>query len=104
VTFPDDINGILDDLTDLDLFNQASLLVNFTGVGASIDLGIVASLDGTVTIPLFKSESPIGVAVRHHHQHHLLPRYCADHRFKGAWVSNRSCVLCGPDTRSERRR
>lgn len=63
VTLPDSIGDVFEDLEDLNIFNDIELEVVFTGVGAYIDLGVEAGLDGTVKIPLFKSQTPLGIAV-----------------------------------------
>ncbi|RYP82358.1 hypothetical protein DL769_001683 [Monosporascus sp. CRB-8-3] len=63
VTFvPDDIGDFLEDLTDLDLFNNANLSVVFNGVGALIDLSVAATEEVEFTLPLFASQTPLGVA------------------------------------------
>ncbi|CAJ2499900.1 Uu.00g027530.m01.CDS01 [Anthostomella pinea] len=62
-SFPDGFADVLDDVTDgLDLFDEAELAIAFYGVGARIELGLTASASGEFALPLFKSESPIGVA------------------------------------------
>lgn len=61
---PSDIGDILKDLTDFDLFNEASMSIIFNGVGAFIDLSLSATEKGSFTVPLFTSETPAGVAVR----------------------------------------
>lgn len=64
VTFlPDDIGEFLADLTDLDLFNSANLSLVFNGVGAFIDVDVVTTQKGGFTLPLFTSQTPLGVAV-----------------------------------------
>ncbi|RYP37672.1 hypothetical protein DL766_001413 [Monosporascus sp. MC13-8B] len=63
VTFiPDDIGDFLEDLTDFDLFNNANLSLVFNGVGALIDLSVVATEGFEFTLPLFASQTPLGVA------------------------------------------
>ncbi|RYP04101.1 hypothetical protein DL765_010300 [Monosporascus sp. GIB2] len=63
VTFiPDDIGDFLEDLTDFDLFNNANLSLVFNGVGALIDLSVVATEEVEFTLPLFASQTPLGVA------------------------------------------
>jgi hypothetical protein len=61
--FPVDVSDVLDDLTDLELFDKTTLSVNFTGVGAFIDLAVIASVQGTVSIPLLPPVSPLGISV-----------------------------------------
>ncbi|KAI0473644.1 hypothetical protein GGR56DRAFT_541787 [Xylariaceae sp. FL0804] len=62
-TFPDDLDSLLGDLADpADLFTQSSLDVRFDGVGASIDLGLTTAASGQFSLPLFTSESPIGIS------------------------------------------
>ncbi|RYP73415.1 hypothetical protein DL770_007784 [Monosporascus sp. CRB-9-2] len=63
VTFiPDDIGDFLEDLTDFDLFNNANLSVVFNGVGALIDVSVVATEGIEFTLPLFATQTPLGVA------------------------------------------
>ncbi|KAH8198926.1 hypothetical protein TruAng_006887 [Truncatella angustata] len=62
-TFPDDFAEIVDDFSDLNPFNDIDLAVQFNGVGALIDVGIGAALDGTVKVPLFITETPLGIAI-----------------------------------------
>ncbi|RYP29984.1 hypothetical protein DL767_006467 [Monosporascus sp. MG133] len=63
VTFiPDDIGDFFEDLTDFDLFNNADLSVVFNGVGALIDVSVVATQGLEFTLPLFATQSPLGVA------------------------------------------
>ncbi|RYP64132.1 hypothetical protein DL771_008912 [Monosporascus sp. 5C6A] len=63
VTFiADDIGDFLEDLTDFDLFNNANLSVVFNGVGALIDLSVVATEEVEFTLPLFATQTPLGVA------------------------------------------
>ena len=65
VTFlPEDIGDFFEDLTDFDLFNNANMSVIFNGVGAFIDVSVLASQSGSFTLPLFASQTPLGVAVR----------------------------------------
>ncbi|RYP44823.1 hypothetical protein DL768_008755 [Monosporascus sp. mg162] len=63
VTFiPDDIGDFLEDLTDFDLFNNANLSIVFNGVGALIDVSVAATEEVEFTLPLFATQTPLGVA------------------------------------------
>ncbi|KAI1871550.1 uncharacterized protein JN550_004544 [Neoarthrinium moseri] len=62
-TFPEDVGDLLGDLADFNPLNDVEVSVDFKGVGALFDLTATAALEGTVKIPLFKSESPLGIAV-----------------------------------------
>ncbi len=65
VTFiPSDIGDFLEDLTDFDLFNNANMSVVFNCVGDFIDVRVAATQMGAFTLPLFASQTPLGVAVR----------------------------------------
>lgn len=64
VTFvPDDIGDFFEDLTDFELFNNANLSIIFNGVGALVDLKVTAAQDGSFSLPLFATQTPLGVAV-----------------------------------------
>ncbi|OTB05638.1 hypothetical protein M426DRAFT_127692 [Hypoxylon sp. CI-4A] len=60
--FPDDLEELLSDVSDLNPLNDASLSVGFQGVGALVQLGVTTKGSGQFTLPLFTSESPLGVA------------------------------------------
>ncbi|KAI0895781.1 hypothetical protein F4806DRAFT_69620 [Annulohypoxylon nitens] len=60
--FPDNIGDLLDDFKDLNPFNDASLTIGFQGVGALVDLSVSTQGTGHFTIPLFKSETPLGIS------------------------------------------
>ncbi|KAI0881196.1 uncharacterized protein GGS22DRAFT_71835 [Annulohypoxylon maeteangense] len=60
--FPDNIEDILKDLKDFNPFNDASLTVEFQGAGALIDLSVATRGTGHFTIPLFKSQTPLGIS------------------------------------------
>ncbi|KAI0861059.1 hypothetical protein F4860DRAFT_476713 [Xylaria cubensis] len=45
-----------------DIFNDAMIGLAFNGVGATIDLDLTAVASGDFSIPLLKTESPIGIA------------------------------------------
>ncbi|KAI0187114.1 hypothetical protein EV127DRAFT_513982 [Xylaria flabelliformis] len=45
-----------------DIFNDSMLGLTFNGVGATIDLDLTAAASGDFSIPLLKTESPIGIA------------------------------------------
>ncbi|KAK7744050.1 hypothetical protein SLS62_010351 [Diatrype stigma] len=59
---PDDIGDFFEDLSDFDLFNNANLSLVFNGVGAFIDVDVVTTQKGGFALPLFTSQSPLGVA------------------------------------------
>ncbi|KAI1338746.1 hypothetical protein F5Y15DRAFT_96917 [Xylariaceae sp. FL0016] len=62
-TFPDDFEDLLENfIDDSELFDQATLGVAFKGVGANIDLSLAAGASGQFSLPLFRTESPIGVS------------------------------------------
>lgn len=63
VEFPEDLGDLLDDLADFNPLNDASLTVAFEGVGALVDLSLTVGDKGSFTIPLFVSQTPLGVAV-----------------------------------------
>ncbi|KAI1089789.1 hypothetical protein F5B19DRAFT_357701 [Rostrohypoxylon terebratum] len=60
--FPDNIGEIVKDLKDMNPFNDASLTIGFKGVGALVDLSVSTKGTGHFTIPLFKSETPLGIS------------------------------------------
>ncbi|KAI2603829.1 uncharacterized protein GGS25DRAFT_525102 [Hypoxylon fragiforme] len=62
VEFPEDLGDLLDDLADFNPLNDASLTVAFEGVGALVDLSLTVGDKGSFTIPLFVSQTPLGVA------------------------------------------
>ncbi|KAK6087008.1 hypothetical protein SCUP234_02101 [Seiridium cupressi] len=47
-TFPDNFEELVEDLRDLNPLNDIDLAVQFSGVGAFVDVGVTAALDGTV--------------------------------------------------------
>ncbi|KAI1205446.1 uncharacterized protein F4807DRAFT_464732 [Annulohypoxylon truncatum] len=59
--FPDNLEELLKDLKDFNPFNDASLTVGFQGVGALVDLSVTTTGTGHFTIPLYKTESPLGI-------------------------------------------
>lgn len=61
--FPDDLGDFLHDIKDLNPLNDASLTIGFEGVGATIGIRLAVDGDGQFTIPLFKSETPLGISV-----------------------------------------
>ncbi|KAL7620287.1 hypothetical protein AAE478_009280 [Parahypoxylon ruwenzoriense] len=60
--FPDDLGEIVDGFSDFNPFNDASLNVGFQGVGALVDLSLTASSNGQFVIPLFVSQTPLGIS------------------------------------------
>ncbi|KAI5864677.1 hypothetical protein GGS23DRAFT_561369 [Durotheca rogersii] len=60
--FPDDFDDLLGGLKDLNPFNDINLSVGFEGVGAILRLGVTAASDGFFTIPLFASQTPVGIS------------------------------------------
>ncbi|KAI2471371.1 hypothetical protein F4781DRAFT_122302 [Annulohypoxylon bovei var. microspora] len=60
--FPDNLEELLKDLKDFNVFNDASLTIGFQGVGASVDLSVTTQGTGHFTIPLFKTETPLGIS------------------------------------------
>ncbi|KAI1451965.1 hypothetical protein F4805DRAFT_59449 [Annulohypoxylon moriforme] len=60
--FPDNLEELLKDLKDFNPFNDASLTVGFQGVGALVDLSVTTKGTGHFTIPLYKSETPLGIS------------------------------------------
>jgi hypothetical protein len=63
VTFPEGLGDVLDDLKDLNPLNDINIEMAFNDVGVFFNLGVDASLAGTVKIPLFTSQSPVAIAV-----------------------------------------
>ncbi|ETS75627.1 hypothetical protein PFICI_12571 [Pestalotiopsis fici W106-1] len=61
--FPDSFGDLLDDFGDLNPLNDVSLALGFSGVGARVQVDMSAAVDGTVKIPLFVSETPLGIAI-----------------------------------------
>ncbi|KAI0543662.1 hypothetical protein F4679DRAFT_567871 [Xylaria curta] len=56
-----DISDI--DITDPgDIFNDSMLGLTFNGVGATVDLDLTAAASGDFSMPLLKTESPLGIA------------------------------------------
>ncbi|KAI0849556.1 hypothetical protein F5Y00DRAFT_261341 [Daldinia vernicosa] len=60
--FPDDLGDFLHDIKDFNPLNDASLTIGFEGVGATIGIRLAVDGDGQFTIPLFKSETPLGIS------------------------------------------
>ncbi|KAI1656840.1 hypothetical protein F4813DRAFT_112838 [Daldinia decipiens] len=60
--FPDDLGDFLHDIKDFNPLNDASLTIGFEGVGATIGIRMAVDGDGQFTIPLFKSETPLGIS------------------------------------------
>ncbi|KAI8965393.1 hypothetical protein F5Y11DRAFT_9099 [Daldinia sp. FL1419] len=60
--FPDDLGDFFHDIGDFNPLNDASLTIGFEGVGATIGLRLAVDGDGQFTIPLFKSETPLGIS------------------------------------------
>jgi hypothetical protein len=62
-------SAMLPDLGDIDItnpggiFDDSMLGLTFNGVGATINLDVAAEASGDVSLPLLKTESPIGIAV-----------------------------------------
>ncbi|KAI1171777.1 hypothetical protein F4777DRAFT_582571 [Nemania sp. FL0916] len=60
--------AMLPDLSDIDItdpgdiFDDSMLGLTFNGVGATINLDIAAEASKEITLPLFKTETPIGIA------------------------------------------
>ncbi|KAI0141547.1 hypothetical protein GGR57DRAFT_406504 [Xylariaceae sp. FL1272] len=61
-TFPDLSDVAEDVLHPQDIFDESSLALNFQGVGAVVDLDVTATATGDFSIPLFTSESPLGIS------------------------------------------
>ncbi|XXH05532.1 Vacuolar protein sorting-associated protein 8 [Hypoxylon texense] len=59
--FPDDLEELIGDLSDLNPLNDASLSVGFQGVGALVDLALTTGANGQFTLPLFVTETPLGI-------------------------------------------
>ncbi|KAI0474753.1 hypothetical protein F4859DRAFT_78378 [Xylaria cf. heliscus] len=61
-------SAMLPDITDIDIahpgdaFNTSMLGLTFNGVGATIDLDLTAAVSGDFSIPLLKTESPVGIS------------------------------------------
>ncbi|KAJ2987191.1 hypothetical protein NUW58_g4639 [Xylaria curta] len=61
-------SAMLPDLTDIDItqpgdiFDDSMLGLTFNGVGATIDLDLAAAASGDFSVPLLKTQSPIGIA------------------------------------------
>ncbi|KAJ8113187.1 hypothetical protein ONZ43_g5209 [Nemania bipapillata] len=61
-------SAMLPDISDIDIthpgdiFDTSMLGLTFNGVGATIDLDLTAAASGDFSMPLLKTESPIGVA------------------------------------------
>ncbi|KAI1414004.1 hypothetical protein F5Y13DRAFT_197933 [Hypoxylon sp. FL1857] len=60
--FPDDLEDFLGDLKDFNPLNDASVSIGFQGVGALVDLSVTTKGSGQFTIPLFVSETPLGIS------------------------------------------
>ncbi|KAI1137190.1 hypothetical protein F5Y05DRAFT_414350 [Hypoxylon sp. FL0543] len=60
--FPDDLEDLIGDLEDLNPLNDASLSVGFQGVGALVDLSVTTKGSGQFALPLFVSETPLGIS------------------------------------------
>ncbi len=62
-------SAMLPDISDIDIthpgdiFDNSMLGLTFDGVGATIDLDLTAAASGDFSVPLLKTESPIGVSV-----------------------------------------
>ncbi|KAI1774642.1 hypothetical protein F4818DRAFT_68674 [Hypoxylon cercidicola] len=59
--FPDDLEELIGDLSDLNPLNDASLSVGFQGVGALVDVSLTTGANGQFTIPLVVTETPLGI-------------------------------------------
>jgi hypothetical protein len=60
-----DLGDIAGDITHPgDIFDTSSLGLTFNGVGGTIDLDITAEGSADFSVPLLKTESPLGIAVR----------------------------------------
>ncbi|KAI0454840.1 hypothetical protein F5B21DRAFT_221680 [Xylaria acuta] len=61
-------SAMLPDISDIDIthpgdiFDDSMLGLTFNGVGATIDLDLTAAASGDFSMPLLKTESPIGIA------------------------------------------
>ncbi|KAH8166206.1 hypothetical protein CIB48_g2056 [Xylaria polymorpha] len=61
-------SAMLPDISDIDIthpgdiFDDSMLGITFNGVGATIDLDLTAAASGDFSVPLLKTESPIGIA------------------------------------------
>ncbi|KAI1106194.1 hypothetical protein F4804DRAFT_301852 [Jackrogersella minutella] len=60
--FPDNLEELIGDFSDGNPLNDASLTVGFQGVGAIVDLSVATKVSGTYTVPLFQSETPVGIS------------------------------------------
>ncbi|KAI6082700.1 hypothetical protein F4821DRAFT_206612 [Hypoxylon rubiginosum] len=61
--FPDDLEDLIGDLSDLNPLNDASLSVGFQGVGALVDLSLTTGAQGEFTIPLLPvAATPLGIS------------------------------------------
>ncbi|KAI1761656.1 hypothetical protein GGR53DRAFT_17613 [Hypoxylon sp. FL1150] len=61
--FPDDLEDLIGDLSDLNPLNDASLTVGFQGVGALVDLSLTTGAKGEFTLPLIPvAETPLGIS------------------------------------------
>jgi hypothetical protein len=89
--FPDSFDDLLDDLGDLNPLNDVSLALKFNGVGARVQVDMSAAVDGTVKLPLFVSETPLGIAVSSIHDplECLRADFLIDPRY-----ANRHRILC----------
>lgn len=61
--FPEDLGDLINDLSDLNPLNDASLSVGFQGVGALVDLKLTTGGEGQFALPLFITETPLGISV-----------------------------------------
>ena len=77
---------ILGDPSDLDLVRSTTLSLVFNGVSAEMDLDVTASADGTFALNLFKTETPLGVAVG-------LPLAVSSHVLRGLTRCNRKAAI-----------
>ena len=46
-----------------DTFSSYNPIIIFNGVGALVDLKVTAAQDGSFSLPLFATQTPLGVAV-----------------------------------------
>ncbi|KAI1392839.1 uncharacterized protein F4822DRAFT_142880 [Hypoxylon trugodes] len=60
--FPEDLEDLIGDLSDLNPLNDASVSVGFRGVGALVDLSLTTGGNGQFELPLFVTETPLGIA------------------------------------------
>lgn len=59
-----DLSDITHDITHpSEIFDDSSLGLTFNGVGGTVDLDITAAGSGDFSIPILKTESPLGIAV-----------------------------------------